>query len=480
MKTDPKQYNILVIEDNPGDYLLVELYLTEKISDPKIDHVSNFKSAKQVLESTLIKYEVILLDLSLPDKSGNDLISDLLKIAPNIPIIILSGNSDIDFSIRSISQGVMDYIIKEDLNAAILYKSIVYALERKKTTSKLEESEKRYSDLFHLSPQPMCLYEPGTFRFLKVNKASIEHYGFSLEEFLGMTMFDIVPADERAFITEYIKNQERVLNITYGGKFRNIKKSGEVIEVETFSTPLMINEQKVVMIIAMDVTEKNLYEHKITKAIIKTQEDERYEIGGELHDNVCQILAGSLLSLNMLRKSLEGPAIEWFDHCNKYIRLAADEIRNLSHRLAPAFFDDSTLEEAFRLLLKDVNIDQKYETVLNYHLLSSEESLGMELKLNLYRILQEQLKNISKYAFADYIEVGFQLNNGRLVMTITDNGSGFDVRTVKRGIGFANMKRRAELFDGKFQIISSPGSGCSVLIDIPIFNAAPIHAKLTA
>ena len=82
--------------------------------------------------------------------------------------------------------------------------------------------------------------------------------------------------------------------------------------------------------------------------------------------------------------------------------------------------------------------------------------------------MQEQLRNILKYAQATSIKVhGFTSNND-LHLTIEDNGVGFDIASVKKGIGLANMKRRAELFSGKFTIISSLGNGCKIAIEIPI------------
>jgi len=466
MLKDKKPYRILVVEDNPGDFLLVEEFLMEAIAFPATRHARNFREAVQILESAV--FDVILLDLSLPDKSGEALVAAMLKSAPLHPIIVLTGYTDIDFSIRSIALGIIDYIVKDDLNAAMLHKSIAYAIERKKNITELKESEKRYSDLFHLSPQPMCLYEAGTFRFTAVNKAGIDHYGYTQEEFLGMTLFDLVPAEERDRTTATVGSQDRVINQTYTGKFRNTKKSGEVIEVETYSTPLLIDGGLYTLVIANDVTEKNLYEHKITKAIIKAQDDERYEIGGELHDNVCQILASSLLSLGMVKRKLPEDTVPLLDQCRDYINMAASEIRNLSHRLAPAFFKDSNLEEAIQALVRSFNPGSSCSVLLDYNQSMRAHKIGLELQLNLYRILQEQLKNIFKYAAAGKIEIDILAFNKRLKMRVSDDGTGFDPATVKKGIGIANMQRRAELFAGKFEIDSFPGNGCTILVDIPL------------
>lgn len=467
MIKDKKPYRILVIEDNPGDYFIVEDFLLEQILNPSIVHVNNFKEAAATLISDA-SFDVILLDLTLPDKSSENLIAEIISLATQSPVIILTGYTDIDFSIKSISMGILDYLLKDELNAVMLYKSILYAIERKKAVAELKASEKRYSDLFHLSPQPMCLYEKDTYRFTKINNAATVHYGYTEEEFMQMNILDIIPVEDRQKAVEKVKSQNRILNETYQAKSRSLKKSGEIIDVETFSTPIITNNKENTLLIAIDVTEKNQHEQAIIKAIIKTQEDERYEIGGELHDNVCQILATSLLSLGMLKRSLPATELRWYDDCNKYIRMASDEIRNLSHRLAPAFLDGSTLENAFDALLNSFNMEERYKVLLEFDEAVNEDTISHELQLNLYRILQEQLKNILKYANASSIKVAVNLVNNKISMTVEDDGVGFDTAAVKSGIGISNMRRRVELFFGQFELFSSPGNGCTITISIPL------------
>ena len=139
MTKDKKSYRVLVIEDNPPDLALVEEFLTEQILDPVIVHAGSFKQALAILSGEDILFDVILLDLSLPDNSGQDLITEMLRVASACPIIILTGYADIDFSTKSISQGILDYLLKDGLNSTMLYKSIIYAIERKKTTSDLQQ-----------------------------------------------------------------------------------------------------------------------------------------------------------------------------------------------------------------------------------------------------------------------------------------------------------------------------------------------------
>jgi PAS domain S-box-containing protein len=274
MKTneDYKIYQIVVVEDNLGDYTLVEDYLEEKFFSPKIYWAKNFKEATAILNDQTVKSDIVLLDLSLPDKSGRELITEMEKFCHNIPMIVLTGNSDTDFGLKSLSLGVSDYLIKDDLDANSLHKSIIYNIERKKTLLQLETSEKRYSDLFHLSPQPMWVYDTVSLRFLDVNLAAEKHYGYSLQEFLGMTIKDIRPLED---IPELIKrveffNEKPPTNNT--GIYRHQKKNGDIIYVEIQSNTIPFQDTIGRIILANDVTERITYVEHIEKQNLKLKE----------------------------------------------------------------------------------------------------------------------------------------------------------------------------------------------------------------
>jgi len=339
--------------------------------------------------------------------------------------------------------------------------------ERKRAEESIKQSEANYRHLFDLSPAPMWVVDEETYRFIQVNKACINNYGYTEEEFAAMTVENIIPKDNKTDIKNIVNNKNQV-NRFFMNEHRHVKKSGELMDVEMSSIPVVLGGKKRILGIAIDVTEKNLYEQKLTSAAIKVQEEERYEIGGELHDNVCQILVASLMFLGMTRKSIPAESKEYFDQTHQYITLASDEIRNLSHRLAPAFFDNATLEDAFQHLLKSFNIENKYEITLDFDIASKSYPVSRDLQLNLYRILQEQLRNILKHSRATSIEVEVTKNDNALQMSISDNGVGFDAKGSKGGIGLANMNRRVRLFSGKFLIQSEVGKGCKVIVEIPL------------
>jgi PAS domain S-box-containing protein len=254
------------------------------------------------------------------------------------------------------------------------------------------------------------------------------------------------------------------------GEIRSKAKDGSFYWADSTIVPFLDKNKHPVQYLAIrfDITEKTLFDQKVTKAIIKTQEDERYEIGTELHDNVCQLLAASEIRLGILKKSLPESSKELYDECRQHLVTASKELRNLSHRLAPAFFDDITLEDTFGILLRDFNVEKKYTIGLQFDPLVNQEKLNQETQLNLYRILQEQLRNIFKHAKATAVQVAISIHHENLLMKVSDNGIGFDTTAVKQGIGLANMKRRAELFSGKLTIESSTGNGSTIIVEIPL------------
>ena len=120
----------------------------------------------------------------------------------------------------------------------------------------------------------MWVFDDETYRFTDVNQACLNNYGYSEEEFAGMTIVNISPQDNETDIKNAAsKNQATTF---FMDEHRHIKKSGEIIDVETSSIPVILNGKKQILVIAIDVTEKNLYEQKLTRAAIKAQEDERY------------------------------------------------------------------------------------------------------------------------------------------------------------------------------------------------------------
>lgn len=463
-------YTILIVEDNPGDLFLITDYLEDAISEPTIINADTFNSAVSLITSAQYKFDVILLDLSLSDKSRIELISGILDASKEIPVIVLTGYSDIDFGVKSLSMGISDYLLKDELVGSTLLKSIVYSIERKKINTALLESEKRYSSLFQMSPLPMWVMDFDTYKYVQVNKAAVDKYGFSNVEFMSMTVFDLRPD------FEFEKTRTNIQNISSGkistpflGCHKHMTKDKRLLDVDIYGNKININDKQFLLIIGFDITEKTQHELMINQAILNAQEEERYEIGAELHDNICQLLNAGLLWLSMLDGEINENARDMYNRAIEVIKLSMEDTRRLSHSLAPSFLEASYIQDTFLSLLNNFNAHEQYIIDLDISSEVKSTQINKDIHLHLYRILQEQLNNIRKYANATKISVKLLFENNLFVLDIIDNGKGEIAakENEKTGIGFSNMKRRLEPYSGQLEINPNQINGFEIRIKIP-------------
>ena len=142
--TQRSTVRVLLVEDNPADARLVEILLSEAGSsaDFEVAHSERFAEALQRLEEAT--FEVILLDLSLPDSSGIETVSRMRAAAPRTPMVVLSGQDDEEVAFRAVQQGAQDYLIKGQGDGNLIARTIRYAIERQRAEEALRESEERF------------------------------------------------------------------------------------------------------------------------------------------------------------------------------------------------------------------------------------------------------------------------------------------------------------------------------------------------
>ena len=217
----------------------------------------------------------------------------------------------------------------------------------------------------------------------------------------------------------------------------------------------------------VDITGRVEEERKINQAVLNAQESERLQIGMELHDNVKQILAASGLLMDIALGKLQDrkAATEILNNLKKYNSEVIDELWRLSHELAPLVEPDTMLHDKIAWLIKSLKTDEQLEVLV--HVDEFENTLCNDTQLAIYRILQEQLTNVQKYAGASAVEINIWHLDKEIHLQVKDNGNGFDVTKKKEGIGLKNIRMRAQMLNGKVEIISSPGKGCEVNVVIP-------------
>jgi len=218
-----------------------------------------------------------------------------------------------------------------------------------------------------------------------------------------------------------------------------------------------------------ELVQQQLRQHKlITEINIQAQEKERNELGRELHDNVNQILATVKLYLGMIKSGqslgVEGLLEKSYDYVND----AMVEIRKLSHSLVAPSLGDISLQQALEELLEDTNLVGNVIVRLEMDTIFGQKYLDKNRELMIYRVVQEQLSNIIKYAGAGEAVVTLRTGEGNILLSISDNGKGFEPSEQIKGIGLKNIVSRVDLYAGKMNIISAPGMGCTLEVSIPL------------
>ncbi|RKS50562.1 PAS domain S-box-containing protein [Gillisia mitskevichiae] len=243
--------NILVVEDHIGDYILIEEYLSEEHLQINLTRATTFKEAKDNLNETN-SFGVIILDLSLPDVDDNEtLVTQMVALAPNTPIIVLTGFASKAFGVKTLSLGISDYLLKDDLNSSQLAKSIYYSIERKNIDYRLSESERKYKALFDFSPLPMWVLDKHTLEFLNVNDAAVSLYGYSKEEFLTMNVRDLWTQDTKSEIESTWREN---YHSNFGITVKHHKKNGELVHMEIKSNPIDFDGKEARVTQAKDIT----------------------------------------------------------------------------------------------------------------------------------------------------------------------------------------------------------------------------------
>ncbi len=245
----------------------------------------------------------------------------------------------------------------------------------------------------------------------------------------------------------------------------------------------MENGKKLLGGVALDITEQEMLQQKlateekkkkkeIIQAIIDAQEKERRELAYELHDNVNQILSSSKLMLDVVADSYQTNT-EMVSKSSEYLSDAIKELRRISHNLSPGILKDISLEAAILDVVEQINSTGKIHIVYrkrNY--VKDKSKADSDVQLTVLRIAQEQLNNIIKHAGATEVLVQLYITKSRIILSIKDNGKGFNIQDTKRGLGLHNIFNRTEYYQGVVELKSETGKGCLLKIEIPYTQSA--------
>lgn len=318
-----------------------------------------------------------------------------------------------------------------------------------------------------------------------VNAAFTTTTGYAFEEAIGRYPADLLSgpdtdAELERETTQLLKSGEAT-SIEIMGYTKQRKPFWSSIQFQ----PLFNKEgalDKIVAIIT-DITEKRRLQERldgelqkqqkrITAAVIQAQEKERAQLGRELHDNVNQVLTTVKLFNEIIAENVTEHK-ELVQKSSVYLQNCINEIRRISKRLSIPPLSEVGLVELMRELVDSIHLTNKLE--ISYSINGMHEvPISQDMQLAIYRIMQEQLNNIIKHANATMVMIALACQEDQLILSIKDNGCGFEPHTKRRGIGITNIKSRAESLDGSFRLEAAPGRGCLIEVSFPLVRDASL------
>ena len=292
--------NILLVEDNRGDARLIQEELKEALDGNfTLVHADCLETCLNFLEQR--DYDVIILDLGLPDSQGFDTLVPVKSKSAKCPIIILTGLDSEDVAIRSLREGAQDYLVKSEINAQVLKKTILYAIERRRAGEILLESERKYRQLVETLQEGIWVFDAQA-RTTFVNRKMAEMLGYTLTEMTGKHLFEFIVEGGRASAQKGMERQRQVNREQH--EFEFVRKDGSHFFVLLEASPITDTEGNYNGTIAgvLDITDRK----RMEKEMLKTSKLESLSLlaGGIAHD-FNNILTGIMANISIARHMIK-------------------------------------------------------------------------------------------------------------------------------------------------------------------------------
>ena len=409
---------ILLIEDNPDDYSFIREMLEEIEDQFELANAETLKKGLKSFDDG--QYDVILLDLGLPDSNGFDTFNKVHNHAPRTALLILTGLDDEEIGNRAVKEGAQDYLVKGQIDSKLLFKSINYGIERNNLVLDLAQRESNLSALMENTTDSIWStdIEGNLLTFnSKFQKLYKKYYGIELAQ--GIKLYDHIPADEIKLwetVNKRILRKERF-------SFEKVYESpGTSIYVEISVNPIISEDDSVIgaSFFSRDITKRKKTENSNKVALeekemlikgIQYQVKNNMDIVSSLFDmqirhleeeakNVLKESHGRLKSMTMISEKLYQ-----YENLSKinFKDYVADLVNDIFYSYG---IKNGTIHP--KLEIEDINVD-----------INTAIPLGL--------IINELVTNSVKYAFPQSkgtIKIKLKSSPDQLELTIADNGVG--------------------------------------------------------
>jgi len=351
--------------------------------------------------------------------------------------------------------------------------------ERKRIEYALKESEHYTNSILQAIPDLIFILNAQGI-YLDFKTGNIEDLALPKERFLNKSVHEVLPTVvAKQFKTNIDKVLETKSNCSIEYQL-NIKG----INTDFDCLILYFDENKVIAMVR-NVTKRKQVEAELKNSQLQLKnfaahlqnirEEERVSLAREIHDELGQILIALKIDLGIFKQATfkvineanRDDISERFDQIYNLVNKTIQTTRKIMTGLRPEVLDSVGFHEAVRLAT--LEFSKRYLIYCNFFFTYSEIELDSQHSIALFRILQEALNNIVKHAKATEVNIWLDIIDNKFTMKISDNGIGIDTKKQVRqdSYGLLGMKERVYLLDGKLSIISSPGNGTTILVEMP-------------
>jgi PAS domain S-box-containing protein len=486
------QIHAMLIEDDPDDVLLLKDALADiGLGRIKLDYTDRL--SRGLIQLSSQPYDVVLLDLNLPDSRGLDTLNTTVRRFPRLPVVILSGLADDMITIEAVRRGAQDYLVKGEISGPLVMRVMRYAIERKQVEGVLRASEARYRTLVETSPNGIILADLEG-KMVLCNQQTAELLGYNKPEaVVGSNLFKFISPGDRQLAAHNIR---KTLNESKSGsgEYTMIRRDGSQFPAE-ISTAVQCNSSGSptgFISITRDVTERKK---------VQDAEKQLVMLEKEFIANVARGLRKPILHLMAYFKQSHSGRVTNSEMQQETMRQAYGEVGNLLDMVDELL--DFSLIESDQLALKWEKVDLgKLITATLGSLRGKANARGvslisapMEATLNaevdptrMRRALSKLVEHAINFSEKNgTVLVTGKVLNDRVLINVIDEGGGMEVEDCARlfekysqinhtvekntsaaGMGLYTTKQIVEAHGGSLTVSSQVGSGSTISVSLPM------------
>jgi PAS domain S-box-containing protein len=468
---------VTIVDDEKAHFELMKLATLREFPSASIHHFVDAESCLGGIRD--INPDVIIADYRLPGMNGIELLQALNDRHESVPVIIVTGQGDEKIAVQAIKLGAQDYLVKSADSFLLIPSILEKVVSEQSLRASLKETERCFQDLAVSTLTWVWEIDPQG-NYTCSNSVVEAVLGYRPDEVLGNHFCDFFLEEERAerkLALSQIMERKDPLS---GFVKRLLHKNGQEVILETNGIPLLGKSGNLLGYRGMDrdITRRRQAEehiHLLTHQLLRAQENERQKLSRDLHDTIGQDLSTLKIGIDTLLDDLPEIGARTRDKVSILSRMLQNTIatvRDLSYDLRPATLDQLGLVQTVRRYVEDFY--ERNEVEVDFLSAGMDDlELGYEMRITLYRLIQEGLNNVKKHAEASRVSLRLVASFPMIILQMEDDGKGFDVQNrltealKERCMGIRSMEERVALLGGSMRLDSRPMQGTRIRIEVP-------------